>query len=103
MGIFTYESRYLRQIALGTHPNGQPFSGPDWVAVSSLWVYHCPPRPAPRTPVVHPAWIHSFTKSTRPSWTPDLATFTLPYFSVTSGSPGTIFLLLLGDPRNPSA
>lgn len=50
MGIFTYESRYLRQIALGTHPNGQPFSGPDWVAVSSLWVYHCPPPPRPPNP-----------------------------------------------------
>lgn len=49
MGIFTYESRYLRQIALGTHPNGQPFSGPDWVAVSSSWVYHCLP-PIPPNP-----------------------------------------------------
>lgn len=59
MGIFTYESRYLRQIALGTHPNGQPFSGPDWVAVSSSWVYHCPPAHPPE-PLwsVQPGFTH---------------------------------------------
>lgn len=50
MGIFTYESRYLRQIALGTHPNGAAIL---WARLGSgvlLVGVPLPPPPIPPNP-----------------------------------------------------